>query len=110
MLIRSQDKRHLINIDGVKEIYYNEISGKYRFKASFSYGAWEDIGVYSTKVKADKILDMMQGEYESSVYCDHAFDQSANVERPYIFMENKVFQMPTDEEMDETVKGAAKDE
>ena len=51
--------------------------------------------------KAIEVLDVIQNAYEMSLYCDHAFDQSANVMRPYIFVDNKVFQMPQDEEMGE---------
>ena len=57
------------------------------------------LGEYNSHEKAIKVLDKIQEMYEASCYSEDAFDQSAHVHRPYIFMRNVVFQMPTDNEV-----------
>jgi hypothetical protein len=54
---------------------------------------------YSSLEKAKKVMGMMQQVYESSLYYDHVYDNAAQVQRPYIFMQNTVFQMPQDSEV-----------
>lgn len=54
------------------------------------------IGTYSTEEKGIKVLDMIQEAYENSCYCDAGYDSAAHIERPYLFMNNRVFQMPQD--------------
>lgn len=57
---------------------------------------------YSSLEKTKKVMGMIQQVYESSLYCDHAYDMAAQVQRPYIFMQNTVFQMPQDSEVGES--------
>lgn len=60
MLIRSQDKRTLVNLDNVARITIEQISNSdYRIGAGYNY-----IGTYSTEEKAIKVLDMIQQNYE----------------------------------------------
>jgi hypothetical protein len=95
MLIRSQDKSALLNVDQIQIIY---ASGKKILCNLRDCSA--PIGEYSTESKAIKVLDKIQEAYELSLYCDHAFDNAAQVQRPYIFVSNTVFRMPSDEEVE----------
>lgn len=101
MLIRSQDKKALVDISlGIPSVEYTGERYHVYLNSGYIQDAWRDLGWYCTEAKAIKVLDKIQQAYELSLYCDHAFDQSANVERPYIFVNNRVFQMPSDEEVE----------
>ena len=106
MLIRSQNKHVLINLQRAKSIGYRDqfngpINSNHKFPISFVIVAdGITIGDYSNREKCIKVLDMIQNAYETSIYSDEIFDYSAQVKRPYIFMDNKVFQMPQDSEVD----------
>lgn len=112
MLIRSQDKESLINVSNIesiniigfqktKEGYFQCYEAADLWKVTyFGYEKMSYIGEYTTKQKAIKVIDMIQSAYENSLYCDHAFDNAAQVQRPYIFMHNTVFQMPQDSEVE----------
>lgn len=97
MLIRSQDKKNLYNLNTNKGIWINTT----RTKLTVIGEGLGELGSYSTESKAIKVLDMIQSAYESSLYCDHAFDNAAQIQRPYIFASNTVFQMPQDSEVGE---------
>jgi hypothetical protein len=56
---------------------------------------------YSSMEKTKKVMGMIQQAYESSLYIDQLYDNAAQVQRPYIFMRNNVFQMPLDSEVEE---------
>jgi hypothetical protein len=104
MLIRSQDKLKIIDFNG-GTLHYAPTTRKIRFIASGwnqtnTENEYIDIAEYSTEAKAIKVLDKIQETYETSLYCDHAFDNGAQVMRPYIFVNNRVFQMPSDEEVE----------
>jgi hypothetical protein len=110
MLIRSQDKKRLINLKRVISVFiYDKAISKCddptwcRFELKADDGTSQPIklGEYSTEAKAIKVLDMIGGEYSDSLYCDHVYDYAAQAEKPYIVVDNAVFQMPTDEEMEE---------
>ena len=86
MLIRSQDKKSLINLDNVTRLTAGKIYGKEETgwlievdKIPFT----ECLGEYSTGAKAIKVLDMIQDYYinTTNARC-------------------KVFQMPLDEEVE----------
>lgn len=57
MLIRSQDKKTIINMDNITQIYKREESNT--VSAIFISKSFENLGTYSTKAKAIKILDMI---------------------------------------------------
>lgn len=106
MLIRSQNKKQLVNFNN-----YNGIAIAYESESDFAVCSVLEVnaesisqvhlGNYSTEAKAIKVLDMIQAAYENSLYCDHAFDSAAQMQRPYIFASNTVFQMPQDSEVGE---------
>lgn len=60
MLIRSQDKETLVNIETSIVLYISGTIGK-KYPISTSNGYV--IGLYSTKAKAMKVLDMIQEAY-----------------------------------------------
>lgn len=118
MLIRSQDKKSLINFDGVAKLTIFEqavtvevkesdlpfgeynATGKYEYEVIIHTDCIGDvIGKYASEEKAIKVLDMICERYQNSLYCDNMFDNAAQVQRPYIVVSNEVFQMPQDSEV-----------
>lgn len=71
-----------------------------RFLNLYNTDKWMVFGRYENQNRAIKVLDAIQTAYELSLYCDHAYDSSAQIQRPYIFVNNTVFQMPQDEEVE----------
>ena len=65
MLIRSQDKRILINMNNVSSIEAGD--NELRIFADDGETIY-DLGSYSTKAKAMKVLDMVQDAYERYEY------------------------------------------
>ena len=65
MLIRSQDKRILINMNNVSSIEAGD--NELRIFADDGETIY-DLGSYSTKAKAMKVLDMIQEAYERYEY------------------------------------------
>lgn len=55
---------------------------------------------YGSEEKAEKVMYRLLDEYECACYCNDAFDSSAQVQRPYLFMSNKVFRFPEDDEVE----------
>lgn len=58
------------------------------------------LGEYETPEQAEKAMEMLHEAYQYSCYCDSAFDDSAKVQRPYLFMNNRVFLFPQDSEVE----------
>jgi hypothetical protein len=88
MLIRSQNKEILVNIETSIVFYISGVIGKkYPIFASNGYA----IGLYSTKVKAMKVLDMIQKRYEEC--------ETERIYKEGIFKIG-TFQMPEDSEVE----------
>lgn len=89
MLIRSQNKELLINFDNSPAIGIMEVEGDVRITCSDTDETF-DIGHYSTKEKALKVLGMIQEEYCNfmSVKNDDAWNGK-----------DAVFCMPVDEDV-----------
>ena len=49
---------------------------------------------YSTKDKALKAMEMLRDAYTSSCYSDNGYDYSAQINRPFFFIFNRVFHFP----------------
>ena len=112
MLIRSQNKETLVNIETSIVLYISgTISKKYPISTSNGYA----IGFYSTKAKAMKVLDMIQEAYEEykitctflTGFTGHRVITELNDIRVNGFKEllksfkkNMVFQMPEDSEVE----------
>ena len=97
----------IISQDGTIDIPYEQvIIERYKGKINFfnknltGVANYMKIASYSTEEKAQKAIDMMHEAYKSSLYSDHAYDSSAQLQRPYLFMQNIVFKMPQDDEVE----------
>lgn len=110
MLIRSQDKSRLINLDNTRELRFWECAQGFDITDCVC-----PIGHYSTKEKSLKVLDMIQEAYaeykitctfstgftghraivESNDICVNGFKELAED-----FKKNMVFQMPADSEVE----------
>lgn len=72
MLIRSQDKRILINMNNVSSIEVGD--NELRIFADDGETIY-DLGSYSTKEKAMKVLDMIQEAYGDSEYTKYVIPE-----------------------------------
>lgn len=114
MLIRSQDKTIIVNIDNAFSIAIRDINGAASIYVG-SQGGCCIIAEYSTKAKAMKVLDMIQeayGEYKiTRTFLTGFTGHRAIVESNDIhvngfkelvksFKKNMVFQMPADSEVE----------
>lgn len=91
MLIRSQDKKTLVNLENTNAIRI------YEGNTGFTIDAWGvsidyEIGEYSTEEKAIKVLDMIQEEYLYCERCKERGEEAGNI--PCY-----VLQMPQDSEV-----------
>jgi hypothetical protein len=108
MLIRSQDKRILINMNNVSSIEVGD--NELRIFADDGEAIY-DLGSYSTKAKAMKVLDMIQEAYANATLIPMAVpnigkmfqEASASKENELLaeaigeaLMKEMVFQMPED--------------
>lgn len=115
MLIRSQDKRMIVNFDNIctvsafpekdsEDIYVEDGTGSLM------------VGRYSTKAKAMKVLDMIQEAYADAKLneillpdvCKSASESQRGKDNTLIaktirkdFMKKMIFQMPEDSEVEE---------
>lgn len=89
MLIRSQNKRILINMNNVSSL---EVSDNELRIFADNGEAIYDIGEYSIKAKAIKALDMIQG-----AYCEFMAVKSDDM---WNNGKESVFQMPEDSEVE----------
>ena len=112
MLIRSQDKETLVNIETSIVLYVSGTIGKkYQISTSNGYA----IGFYSTKAKAMKVLDMIQEAYGDAKLneillpdvCKSASESQMGKDNTLIaktirkdFMKKMIFQMPEDSEVE----------
>ena len=97
MLIRTQNKREIVNLDNVTNIHMftyknkKEIKEKYPTDIRYDAGANSGtLGTYSSEEKAIKVLNMIQETYE-----DTSSQLSAN--GLLVTSCKKVFNMPVDE-------------
>lgn len=119
MLIRSQDKTVIVNMDNVFGVGIRDTNGATAIYAGSSSGCC-DIAEYSTKTKAMKVLDMIQeayADFESAKITSTGLATAAytgsydtpesvtagiKVLKGYAEMirESVVFQMPADSEVE----------
>ena len=107
MLIRSQDKRILINMNNVSSIEVGD--NELRIFADDGETIY-DLGSYSTREKAMKVLDMIQEAYADEKLVDYTtylqqkeiekMDDSTILAIRNELMKKAVFQMPEDSEVD----------
>lgn len=107
MLIRSQDKRILINMNNVSSIELGD--NELRIFADDGETIY-DLGSYSTREKAVKVLDMIQEAYADEKLVDYTtylqrkeiekMDDSTILALRNELMKKAVFQMPEDSEVE----------
>ena len=106
MLIRSQEKLCIINLNCVKTLYVNEDNDI----VAYANGSNSHIGNYSTEEKAIKVLDMIQNAYakcesvkalSNGTMVDLAgkFNQKQSDDFINDHRATFVFQMPQDDEV-----------
>lgn len=99
MIMRSQDNEILINLDRIGAIAKSKGN---HIVASESVmprpSEILDLGQYSTEAKAIKVLDMIEDAYTPSAGEIQAYIDGVI---PKNVVENRVFQMPLDEEVEE---------
>lgn len=92
MLIRSQDKKSIVNINHIDTISVDEGKIKYFNGGGESMGM---LGTYSTEEKAIKVLDMIQDAY----LCTTEIVLSKDIIGKCL-PRATVFQMPQDEDVE----------
>lgn len=90
MLIRSQDKTVIVNIDNAFNIEIRDINGATAIYIGSSSSCC-NMAEYSTRVKAMKVLDMIQEAYERYEY-EKVFKTGLTL--------FETFQMPEDSEVE----------
>lgn len=86
MLIRSQDKKSIMNLDNIMRI--NVIVPPMCITERMIMANGAELGTYSTEEKAIKVLDKIQEEY---LKCN-----CQPIMGNYGFVRNSIFQMPQD--------------
>jgi hypothetical protein len=92
MLIRSQDKKNLVNINTINGLGICEY-GTYNIYALINSGQYL-LGKYSTEENAVRVLDMIEEVYSKPVVCDVFSDNEK------LIYSNLVFQMPQDDKVE----------
>ena len=77
MLIRSQDKTIIVNIDNAFNIAIRDINGAASIYVG-SQSSCSNIAEYSTKAKAMKVLDMIQEAYVNG-HIDYQMPEDSEV-------------------------------
>ncbi len=105
MLIRSQDKSRLINLDNTRELRFWERAQGFDITDCVC-----PIGRYSTKEKAMKVLDMIQEAYADEKLIDYTvylqqkeiekMDNSTILALRNELIKKAVFQIPEDSEVE----------
>ena len=114
MLIRSQDKTVIVNINNVFSIAIRDINGATAMYIG-SQGSCCNIAEYSTKAKAMKVLDMIQEAYGDSEYTKYVIPEVCRIlsmkpkteenkahaeELGEMLKKGMTFQMPEDSEVE----------
>lgn len=114
MLIRSQDKTVIVNINNVFSIAIRDINGATAMYIG-SQGSCCNMAEYSTKAKAMKVLDMIQEAYGDSEYTKYVIPEVCRIlsmkpkteenkahagELGEMLKKGMTFQMPEDSEVE----------
>lgn len=114
MLIRSQDKTVIVNINNVFSIAIRDINGATAMYIG-SQGSCCNMAEYSTKAKVMKVLDMIQEAYGDSEYTKYVIPEVCRIlsmkpkteenkahaeELGEMLKKGMTFQMPEDSEVE----------
>ena len=86
MLIRSQSKKSIVNLDNIIEIGAHDT----KIVCAGAYGSVGLMGIYSTEEKAIKVLDMIQSAYNAI--------ETMKIDKQ-AWKDNHYFEMPLDSEV-----------
>lgn len=106
MIIRSQDKKALTNFTQVTDLGVVVKEKECEINVYYPFSINEEcsrmcLGTYSTEEKAIKVLDMIQQEFGRHFYGQGGQMATADTYiQPFAFIPPKVFQMPSDEEVE----------
>ena len=107
MLIRSQDREILTNMDMVTDLIIEERSdNEYKIKAFYpntddGQSAYMYLADYTSKEKAIKVLDMIEEMYQKHIFTSGGAMAMRNLYvPPFGFIPPKVFKMPADDEVE----------
>lgn len=115
MLIRSQDKEILVNMETSIVFHISGVIGKKYPIFVYWKGNGYVIGLYSTKAKAMKVLDMIQEAYGDSEYTKYVIPEVCRIlsmkpkteenkahagELGEMLKKGMTFQMPEDSEVE----------
>ena len=91
MLIRSQDKKVIVNLQSISQFYivHGDVVADFN-NADNSQNGYVTLGLYDDAEKATKVLDLIQKNYENLEAVHHGFGVGDCSE---------VFQMPQDSEV-----------
>lgn len=101
MLIRSQDKKVIVNIDNAFNIEIRDINGATAIYIGSSSSCC-NMAEYSTRAKALKVLDMIQEAYADAELIPMAVPNIRNMFTEAIgkaIMNKMIFQIPEDSEV-----------
>ncbi len=93
MLVRSQNKELLINLDTVEAMHMSKFGDKYRIIFYPKNLVENDMGSYSTQNQALKVLDMIQTVYLQPTYTNIIAENETATHK------NNVFEMPEEYEV-----------
>lgn len=93
MLIRSQDKKNLININAAAQLYVDHKTVYVDFNNDLTEG-YQELGDYSSEEDAIKVLDMIQETYTDVELAKQDYEK-------YNYVDDFTFEMPTEKEMQE---------
>lgn len=99
MIIRSQDKKRIINFNQVSDLVISKNRvDEYEILVCYPYFAESDCGysaiaTYSTEEKAIKVLDMICEKYKEPIVRANYTDEES------LIYSNSVLQMPQDSEV-----------
>lgn len=88
MMIRSQDRTHLIPLG---KVYTVEGNGFYAIYDEPAYGIGAEIGRYASESRCLEILDEIQDKFS---FCNHFFGSGVDSDSDYQNWNYGVYQMP----------------
>lgn len=98
LLIRSQDKKKLVNFNQVTDLSVVKLPDGFGVNAYFAFSVGDDyasmcIGEYSTEEIAIGVLNMIQDKFQEPIYQNDIGGSEVAIYR------NTVFQMPKNEDL-----------
>lgn len=94
MIIRSQDKKSIFNLESIKSIKVGVLFKCWAGESCDISIDKEVVGTYSTEEKAIRVLDMICNRYVEPI------SQAIVSDEETFIYQNSIFQMPADEDVE----------